>query len=367
MRKLKRLLPLCLCLLALFSFPCAAEQEAELPEDWVETLPEPLRERLSEEGGDAVTRFDLPFFADFIGETLRSVAGGALLLAGTLCGLLLLLALPRSASLGDSLGGGTAAFLGRFGGLAAALLCAPPLMALLRETTAYLASLRGLFGGFLPLMESILLAGGNPNGAAVSCGVLSLFCSLLDAAGGTLLLPLLRLCLALTLLSAISTLVDLRPIAGFAEGSFTFLCAVYMTVLLGVFGLQRQLAAGRDGVAARALRFVARSSLPIVGGSVSEAMRTVLGSLNLLKNLAGGSAVVALLLLTLPPLLRFFCFRLCFQGGKALAETLGLEALPGLLRGFSRFCDFCIAILAMFAVSSIFQLGLFLGTGFALE
>ena len=340
-----------------------SSQEKEDPALPTVTLPEEVAELLPEGADpDALLRLDLSYFLTFL---LRQ--GGALLLPAlrqlaALCAMLLLFSLLHKAGECGLFSSGLQSVL-RLLLLSAAVLTVYPL--LLREFTAvkeFFTMLSGFLSGFIPTMEMLYIAGGSGVTATVGGTGLSMTCAALDLVGQAWLLPLLRICLAMYLISAFLPHGELAPAADLAGRFFLLLCALFMAALLAVFSFQTFLASSADGAGARALRFTAGRFIPIVGSSVSEAMKTMLSSLKLMKSAAGAAGIAVVLLTALPLLLRQLLLKLTLQAGALLARLLGIEEGSKCLLGGSRLVDYTAALTAMFSVSAIFQMAVFMGT-----
>ena len=88
--------------------------------------------------------------------------------------------------------------------------------------------------------------------------------------------------------------------------------------------LQQQLAQSKDGIGARTVRFVLARSVPLVGGALSEAVRTVIGGVGAAKSIVGSGGILAVFAVALAPLLLLFLYLWLFSAGKSLcAFSLG--------------------------------------------
>ena len=132
-----------------------------------------------------------------------------------------------------------------------------------------------------------------------------------------------------------------------------------MLLLCGVLGLQTTLAKGSDGLAMRTVRFAAGSFLPVVGGSVSEALRTVAGSVSFLRSVAGTAAILVLLFAFLPVFLSVLLNRIVFLLGGSLAKMLGCDGEERLLSELSSVYGYFLAVIASLFVTVTFSLTLF--------
>lgn len=346
---------LCVCCL-----PCAAE-DTDYAEEFRLALPlEIQNETILRADADSLLHLDLPEILRYcmrsFSSSLESVLRGFLSVAVLLI-FLSFFQMGDESGLINGLSRRQAEFCGMCG-IAAVLF--PMMRNLFTALQTVLSEMSGFFSGMLPIMQAVLISGGNESVMAVSSSTLSLFLAVLDGLSKRILLPLLYLCFGMCLLSVIPSGFRLSALSDVVCRVFSFLCGGYMAVLLTVFSFQTSVAAAGDSAIMRALRFSAGNWIPVVGSSVSEAMKTVYGSLSVVKSVLGGAAVAAILLLSLPLLLRLFLVDCGMRALIFLSGLLELSFVCDLLKSVRQICGFMLALLAMFSVSGIFQMAVFM-------
>jgi stage III sporulation protein AE len=225
--------------------------------------------------------------------------------------------------------------------------------------TQFFHTVGGLGASMLPLMGALYAMGGNVGAAVANSGVLSAFLSLLETLCATTVLPVAGIALALALVDALTTGVNLRPLAGLIKRTYTLSISFLMGIFGFVLGTQSLLAKASDTLALRTARFAAGSFLPLVGGSVSEALRTVAGSVEYLRASVGTGAILVLFFAFLPTFLSVLLTRITFLLGGAVANMLSCEAEGKLLAELSSVYGYFLAIISVLFVALIFSLTLF--------
>ena len=276
------------------------------------------------------------------------------LLAG-ICGILCFSALLRA--IADK--GGTA----RAVGFATSLSLSVLLLTLQRDRFAAIAQFFEVLGtlgtAMLPLMGTLYAMGGNVGAAVANSGVLSAFLSLLETLCATTVIPVAGVALALALIDALATGVNLRPLAALIKRTYTLAFSFLMLLLCGVLGVQSTLAKAGDTLALRTARFAAGSFLPVVGGSISETLRTVAGSVEYLRGVVGTGAIVVIFLFFLPTFLSVLLSRITFSLGGTVAKLLGCESEEKILAELGAVYGYFLAVIAALFVMMIFSLTLF--------
>ena len=160
-----------------------------------------------------------------------------------------------------------------------------------RSLATFFATVQALSVALLPLMGTLYAMGGNVRAAVLNHGVMSAFLAVLETFCSGTVVGIAGICLALALLDAVASGINLKPLAGLIKRSYTLLVSFLMLLLCGVLGVQSTLAKAGDTLALRTARFAAGSFLPVVGGSVGESLRTVAGSVEYLRGVVGTGAV----------------------------------------------------------------------------
>ena len=309
------------------------------------------------------------FFAEdmtLVGNAVREATGAQAILAAvgrvtglalqdnlsllaTVCGVLLLSAVLRGVRGSKKLSPELARALSFCATLSLCLVIISLQRDRFLEISAFFGVLKTLSVAMLPLTGTLYAMGGNVAAAVANHGVMSTFLALLEGAISHTALPVAGICICMGLLDALSVGVDLRSLSVLIKRSYTWTFSLLMLLLCGALGLQTTLAKGSDGLAMRTVRFAAGSFLPVVGGSVSEALRTV----------AGTAAIVVLFLCFLPVFISTLLNRIVFLLGGAMAKVMGCDREERLLSELAAVYGYFLAVIASLFVTVTFSLTLF--------
>ena len=376
MKRIRIRCALLLVFLLVFPLCVAAESEVAQPKNeqasaeyaaFLESIPDEVRELLPSdfldtdlshaeaavrEGGGVNAIFSA--VASITGLTL----GQSLSLLAQICGILLLSAVFRALAPGNEKKGVGAALC-----FCSTLAISCTLLILQQDTLSkierYFDTVRGLCTAFLPLMGTLYAMGGNIRAAVANHGVMSAFLTVLELLCSGTVIPIAGICLALALTEAISGRISLRPLAGLIKRTYTLSLSFLMLLLCFVLGTQSTLAKAGDTLGLRTARFAAGSFLPIVGGSISETLRTVAGSVEYLRSVAGTAAILALFFAFLPIFLSTLLTRVAFLLGGATAKLLSCEGEEKILGELASVYGYFLAVIACVFVMLVFSLTLF--------
>ncbi len=220
------------------------------------------------------------------------------------------------------------------------------------SVSAYMLTLNGVMG-------SVSILGGGTAEASVRSVALSAVISLLGSTVTTLLLPIVRLSFALAITSSLSSRLRLSSVASFFRNAFTFLLGFLATVSVVALTFQTALAQAEDTLAARSLRFAAGSSIPYVGGALSDSMRTLSASVSLIKSSVGTVGTVGLFLTVLYPLSALVSYKLSLSFAKSAAGVMGADSVELIMDEAGKLINMMIACQVILFSLYIFVIALF--------
>jgi stage III sporulation protein AE len=329
-----------------------------VPPELADLLPKELFEG-GFEGAERTVREQSGVRAVFtaLGRTLGLSFRDATALLSQICGILLLGAVFRA--LVGKEGGGTGTAFSFCTTLATTAMLLLLQKDRFGQLSAYFNTVKGLSLSFLPLMGTLYAMGGNVRTAVVNQSVMSTFLTLIEAFCAGSVPAVAGICLSLSLLHALSGGVDLRPLCALIKRTYTLTLSFLMLLLCGILGLQSTLAKASDTLALRTARFAAGSFLPVVGGSVSESLRTVAASVEYLRSVSGGVAILLLFLAFLPVFCNVTLTRVAFLLGGATAKMLCCDGEERILSELGAVYGYFMAIIAVLFVMTVFSLTLF--------
>lgn len=257
-------------------------------------------------------------------DLLSGEAMAPLAAVGSLLGILLLIGLFSALQPADS-GYGA---LYRMIALAAAVTpLLIPLWQTMERAAAAAESATVFSLGFAPVYAATLAAQGMTL-SAVSHQTLMLAASQgISLLTSTVVMPLLCISLALGLGGAVNSGSRLSEAGVFVNRAATWIIGLSLTVFVGMLSLQGVLTASADSVGGRVMRFSVAGLVPIVGGSLSEALYTVRGCLSALKGTVGAFGVFGAALIALPTLLECVIWNVLLYAAKLMADLFSFGAL----------------------------------------
>jgi len=351
------LIPLLFLLLScLFTLPCAGEEAVGsempdeynelldvLPEDLTELLPDGLFSKDTSTVGEAVNEIsDFSFLLQTVLSLVGIKLGDCLRLLASVAGMLLLSAVCRTVQTSLSQQQISRAFA-----FCTTLVILTLLLTRgygsIQSTATYFSNLGALTSTSIPLLGGLYAMGGNVSAAVASSAGLTVFMSLMEGVIGNTIVPFCGICLAFAAVGALDPSIRIGTLAATIKKHYTTALTFLMMLLLTMLSAQTLLGAKSDTLAMKSAKFAAGNLIPVLGGSISELLRTVSAGVGYLRGTVGICAVLLLLLLLLPTLIELLLVRLCWQLCASLADLLGCDSEKRLLEEFASVHGYLIA------------------------
>ena len=215
----------------------------------------------------------------------------------------------------------------------------------------------------VPMIAGLLAAAANTSTAAVTSSGLLLFSAAVEYAVTYIFIPIFRIGLSLAVISSVAgEETGVGGICEFIKKTFSWLAAGAATLFATVLSYQTAIAASADTAAARGLKYTFGSAVPVVGGALSDALRTATAGLSVIKNGAGTIGIVVLLLLTCPLIITIVYTMASLGIASLTAGMLGCKREASLLSEIRAMMGFAAAIVVLTAFVFIFALALFMST-----
>jgi stage III sporulation protein AE len=214
----------------------------------------------------------------------------------------------------------------------------------------------------LPLMFTVLLAMGNLTSTALFKPVVIGSLAVLATIIKNVILPLFFLAVVLKLLNSVSQQFKLDKLANLLEWAGKIGIGLVMTVFLGVMSVQGVAGGVSDGVAIRTAKYSV-DLVPVVGKYFKDAVELVISSGMLLKNALGIMILVALVFITLIPVLKIAAMALTFHLTAALVEPLGEKELAGALQCMGKGMQYIFATVAAVGLMFFLTVVIVVGVG----
>lgn len=220
-----------------------------------------------------------------------------------------------------------------------------PVIDLINEITRVVDAACTFTEAFSPVFIGILLANGQTATAAGYSSFLFGAIELSTISVSELIIPLLKIFLALSCVCAVSSSVKIDAFIEFFEKNAKWLLGFLAVLLSGILGISGIISASADNVTARTAKFVISGSVPVVGGAVSDAYLTIKSGMMLLRNSVGAFGIIAIAYIYLPLIIRTILWNFVLEIGLMVCETLQLSSINKLLKSVAGMVSLMLGLL----------------------
>jgi stage III sporulation protein AE len=227
------------------------------------------------------------------------------------------------------------------------------ILSIVKET---IQNLVGFSNNLIPLLITLMLATGNITSAGVIQPVLMFIITFIGNMISSVLLPILLIATALSIISKMSDKVQVDKISKFLKSSIAWILGVALTLFVGVLSLEGSLTSGVDGITAKTAKAAVSSLVPVVGKILGDAVDTVIGCSNILKNAVGLVGVVVILCICIIPILKLTILSFTYKLTSALCQPIADKNVVELLEQIGD--TFKILLAMMVSISVMLMIGI---------
>lgn len=299
----------------------------------------------------------------FLKEQLLDRITKPLRLLAALAGIVLLCALARSAA--DAASGMSGVF-SAVGVLAGAGMTSAAISEALSDTLDVLQAASEFMLVFVPVFAGIIAAMGKATAASaantVTLGAAQLFSQL----SVNFLVPVCGTVMGLSVTGAIHPELNISKLGELIKKAAVWGLSLLMTVFMSILSAQTFVTNSADNVLIRTAKFAVSNGVPIVGGTISDAVNTVHASLSLLHSSIGTYGIVAAVVIILPTLISVVCYRAALSVAEALSDVFGIKELSALFKACGSVMAIIMAVIVCFlllnTISAVIMLAIGNGT-----
>lgn len=346
----------------------AAAQTFEAPGEAIADAVPPEAADILERGGltpdnNGAAGLTIGGVLSWIGDTFMERLTEPVRLLAALCGITLLCTLSRSAADGTSSMSGVFSAVGV---LAGAGMTTAAISDALTHTLDVLQAASGFMLVFVPVFAGVIAAMGKAATASavntVTLGAAQLFSQL----AVNFLTPVCGTVMGLSVTGAIHPELNISKLAELIKKAAVWGLSLLMTVFMSILSAQTFVTNSADSVLIRTAKFAVSSGVPIVGGTISDAVNTVSASLSLLHSGIGTYGIAAAVVMILPPLVTVACYRIALSAAEAFSGVFGIKELSELFRAAGWVMSIIMAVIVCFlllnTISAVIMLALGSGT-----
>ncbi len=208
----------------------------------------------------------------------------------------------------------------------------------------------------IPVLAAVLTVSGNPVTALSYQGAAFAAAQTVEAFAQDFALPLVMISGALGAVGAFLPTLRLSAVSDMLRKSVQTCVGVVSGLFSGFIAIKKIIGVSADGMAAKGLKLVTSTFVPVIGGALSEAYSSMTAGLSLLRSTVGIYGIIAVAAICLPSIINLALWVLAMRASATVSELLGNYQCAEILKNISFMFSMLNVILifsaAVFIISS---------------
>lgn len=205
----------------------------------------------------------------------------------------------------------------------------------------------------IPLLITLLLTTGSMVSVSIMEPVLLFLITFLGNLISNVIIPIVLTATVLGIVSQLSDKVQIDKIAKFFKSSVGWILGVVLTIFVGVLSLEGTLGSTVDGLTAKTTKAAVSNFIPVVGKVLGDAVDTVLGCANILKNAVGILGVIIIIGICILPIIKLATLTIFYHLTAALCQPIADGKIVKLLEQMGDTFKILLAIVCSVSVMLI--------------
>lgn len=158
---------------------------------------------------------------------------------------------------------------------------------------------------------------------------------------------------ALGIISKVSDRIQVDKISKFLNSGVAWSLGIVLTIFVGVLSLEGSLTSSVDGITAKTAKAAVSNFIPVVGKILGDAVDTVIGCSNILKNAVGIVGVIVIIGICIMPIIKLTILMITYYIASAVCQPIADDKIVSLLGQIGDTFKILLAILISVSVMLI--------------
>ena len=227
---------------------------------------------------------------------------------------------------------------------------------IITEIKTAVQNLTGFANTLIPLLITLMITTGNVVSSGMLQPILLLMVTFISNFMTNILIPVALVATALGIISKISDQAQVGKLSKFLNSSMVWILGTVLTLFVSVTSLEGGLTASVDGVTAKAAKTAISSVVPVVGSILGDAVNTIMGCSNIIKNAVGVVGILVIIAICIRPIIQLAALTITYYLGAALCEPIADEKVVGIMEQMGG--TFKIFLAVLFALTVLLIIGI---------
>lgn len=214
-------------------------------------------------------------------------------------------------------------------------------------------SLVGFMNSLVPLLITLMLTTGNIASAGIIEPIILFIITFIGNFITTVLIPFVLISNVLGIVSKVSDRVQVDKLGKFFNSSVVWVLGIVLTIFVGILSVEGSLSSTVDGITAKTAKAAVTNFIPVVGKILGDAVDTVIGCSNVLKNAVGIIGVIVIVCICVEPIIKLAVLMALYYLAGAVCQPIADGKIVKLLEQMGDTFKILLAIMCSVSVMLI--------------
>ena len=224
---------------------------------------------------------------------------------------------------------------------------------ILQMVKTSIQNLVGFMNSLVPLLITLMLTTGNFASAGILEPIILFIITFIGNFITTILLPFVLISTALAIISKVSSRIQVDKLSKFFNSTVVWTLGVVLTLFVGIISVEGSLSSTVEGITAKTTKAAVSNFIPVVGKILGDAVDTVMGCSNILKNAVGIVGVVVVIAICVGPIIKLAILMGLYYLAGAVCQPIADEKIVKLLEEMGHTFKMLLAIMCSVSVMLI--------------
>lgn len=203
----------------------------------------------------------------------------------------------------------------------------------------------------LPILLTLLVLAGGPNTKVLFHPMIIAVVNIIGELIKNIVFPLIYFSFIISILSNLTDRKEFKKLSELGRQIIVFIITASFTIFIGIISIYG-ISSKMDGISIRTAKFAVDTFVPIVGGFLSDAVETVIGSSTILKNGVGIIGLFLLIIITIFPVIKITALLLIYKVVGVVIEPIVSSNISNFFSDISK--TLLLVLISMVSVSIMF-------------
>ena len=188
-------------------------------------------------------------------------------------------------------------------------------------------NLVGFSNSLIPILITLMITTGSIASSSILQPILLFMITFIGNFIKDIIIPVVLVSTALGIVSKISSRLQIDKLSKFFKSSVVWILGVVLTLFVGAVSLEGTLSSSVDGLTAKTTKAAVSSFIPVVGKILGDAVDTVIGCSNILKNALGVLGTIIIIGICIKPIVKLVILMVLYYFLSCLCQPIADESV----------------------------------------